>query len=432
MKWWPIITKWPKWAIAGGIVAVSSLAFALWWLNRASDKTAPQPVAETSAAASEFEVGNVVLCGNALVDYRTGEILAKEWLEGAGDNPPNIAKVLPEEQLVIVSGYNGMAGGFGFDGKAKPILKADKRPVGAAGFNQAFSEVVYVRDGDLWHGSVNWTEGNVNSPRRVTETGYFRPETFRSHWLWHEGDLLIPVMGKTLQIGLSSGSVKEVPVNLGQLEHGMSPLGTFAVVPVGGRELGVVDLLNGEIKKFNVGQRIRKFLWLTPTKVAIHIGNNQVAQYDHSVKKLEGPQQSDDGIRDIAAPSPDGRCFLVIGGQEISVLDLKEKKDVALKLQFSEVEWVSDQELLCSCNEVDTDRRGVWLVTKDGEMKRLSNLPMDSSRFGGSPSSPVVRTPDGALFVSGSNLWSFDSGSKSVKQLTQTKTLRPQVRLLTK
>ncbi|MFD0894715.1 hypothetical protein KBB96_05140 [Luteolibacter ambystomatis] len=431
MKWWPIITRWPKWAIAGGIVVISSLVFALWWLNRGSGNAATKPVAEANTP-SAFEIEDAVLCGNALVNYRTGELIAKEWLEGAGDNPPNITKVLPEQRLVIVSGYNGMVGAFGFDGKAKPILKADKKPTGSAGFNQTYSEVVYVRDGDLWHGSVNWSEGNVDTPRKVTDVGYFRPETFRGRWLWHEGDLLVPVLGKTLQVGLSSGSVKEVPVNLGQLEQGMSPLGTFAVVPVGGRELGVVDLLNGETTKFNVGQRIRKFLWLTPTKVVLHIGNNQIAQYDHSTKSLVGPQQSDDGIRDIAAPSPDGNCFLVIGGQGIAVLDLNEKKDFGLKLQFNEVQWISDQELLCSCNEVDTDHRGVWLVTKAGEMNRVSNLPMDSGRAGGPRSSPVARTRDGALFVSGGNLWSFNIESKSVMQLTQTGTLQPQVRLLAK
>lgn len=418
----------PRYLVAGGIVLVALLALLVWSFTRGGGDSGTPSIVEESARPS-FAVSDVVLCGNTLVNFKTGEIIAKQWLDGFGDNPPNITKVLPKEQLVIVTGSNGAVGAFGFDGKPKPILKADEKPLGAAGFNQSCAEVVYVRDGDLWHGSVDWVEGKVNSPRRITETGYFQPDTFRSRWLWHEGDLLVPVLGKTLQVGLSTGSVKEVPVNLGQLEHGMSPIGTFAVVPVGGRELGVVDLLNGETIKFNVGQRIRKFLWLTPTKVAIHIGNNQVAQYDHALKKLEGPQQSSEGIRDIAAPSPDGNCFLTVGSG-LTVLDLVEKKDSKLKLLFTTLEWVSNDELLCSCNAIDTDQRGVWLVKKTGEMKRLSNHPIDSVRGVGGNAGPLIRIPGGALFVSGRNLWRFDKEEKSVTQCSQSGDLKPLVQSL--
>lgn len=422
------VAKAPKWVFAASVMGVSTLVFVIWMLNRGGGDVGTKSVVEVVAAPA-FKIQDVVLCGNTLVNFKTGEIIAKQWLEGFGDNPPNITKVLPKEQLVIVTGHNGAVGAFGFDGKPKPNLKTDEKLLGAAGFNQSCAEVVYVRDGDLWHGSVDWVEGKVDSPRRITETGYFRPDTFRSRWLWHEGDLLVPVLGKTLQVGLSTGSVKEVPVNLGQLEHGMNPLGTFAVVPVGGRELGVVDLLNGETKKFNVGQRIRKFLWLTPTKVAIHIGNNQVAQYDHALRKLEGPQQSSEGIRDIVAPSPDGSCFLTVGSG-LSVLDLAEKKGSKLNLLFTTLEWVSNEELLCSCDAIDTDQRGVWLVKKTGEMKRLSNQPVDSGRGGIGNASPLIRIPDGALFVSSSNLWVLDRAAKSVVQRTQTGELKPPVQTI--
>lgn len=420
--------KAPKWVFAAAVIGVSTLVFVIWMLNRGGGDEGPKPVVEVVAAPA-FEIQDVVLCGNTLVNFKTGEMIAKQWLDGFDDNPPNITKVLPKEQLVIVTGFNGTVGAFGFDGKPKPILKADDKPLGAAGFNQSFSEVVYVRDGDLWHGSVDWNEGKVNSPRRITETGYFRPDTFRSRWLWHEGDLLVPSLGKALQVGLSTGSVKEVLVNLGQLEHGMSPLGTFAVVPVGGRELGVVDLLNGETEKFNVGQRIRKFLWLTPTRVAIHIGNNQVAQYDHALKKLEEPQQSSEGIRDIVAPSPDGSCFFTVGSG-LTVLDLVKKKDFKLKLQFTTLEWVSNDELLCSCDAIDTDKRGVWLVKKTGEMERLSNQPIDSVRGGSGDAGMLIRIPGGALFVSRGDLWTFDATTKAVKQATSIGGLSPSLRAL--
>ena len=357
-----------------------------------------------------------------------GEIIAKQWLEGFGENPPNVKRISTADQLVIVAGNNGMTGAFSFDGKAKPLPNADGKPIGSAAFNQNFTEAVYVRDGNLWHGPVDWKNGAIKTPRRITDTGYFRPDVFRGIWLWHEGDILVPQMGKTLQVTFASGAVKEVPMNLGMLQHGMSPLGTFAVTPVRGRLLGIVDFLNGETKKHDLGQRIRKFLWLTPTKLAIHIGNNQVAQYDHATKKIERPQQWAKGIGDIAAPSPDGSCFLIIGGRRTAVLDLNAKKETEMRLPFNQVEWISNQELLCSINAIDTDQRGVWLVKKSGEMERISNQPMDSTGRG--TPSPILRTKAGVIYLSGGNLWSYHRESKELKQLTQSGKLRGPIRAL--
>ena len=420
-----LLKKLPwRYLCALGILAIGLLFLGIYALFKGSG-SASLAVTQ-SKPLPPFSPAEVVLCGNALVSL-SGEIIAKQWLEGFGDNPPNVKRISTADQLVIVAGNNGMTGAFGFDGKAKPLPNADGKPIGPAGFNQSFTETVYARDGNLWHGSVDWQNGTIKDPRRISDIGYFRPEVFRSTWLWHEGDLLVPHMGKTLQVALGSGSVKEVPVNLQTLQHGMSPLGTFAVTPVRGRLLGIVDLLTGETKQHDLRQRIRKFLWLTPTKVAIHIGNNQVAQYDHATKKLEGPQQSDEGIADIAAPSPNGSCFLVIGGKAITVLDLQAKKDAELKLPFTEVEWISNEELLCSISVIDTDQRGVWLVNKSGEMERLSNQPMDSGR--GNPS-PILRTKSGALYISRGNLWTYGRESKALKQLTQSGGLRGPIQAL--
>jgi len=428
MKLYPLLKKLPwRYLAALGLLVIGLVFLTIYSLFKGSGSN--QHSVTEFKPTPPFSPDDAVLCGNTLINHRTGEIIADQWLEGFGDTPPNLKRISAGDQFVIVAGNNGMTGAFAMNGKSIPFPKADGEPLGASAFNQSFTETVFVRDGNIWHGSVDWPNAVVNNPRRITETGYFRADVFRGTWLWHEGELLVAQIGKTLQVTLASGAVKEVPLNLNILQKGMSPLGTFAVTPVKSRLLGINDLLNGETKQHDLGQKIRKFLWLTPTKVAIHIGSNQVAQYDHATKKLEGPQQSDEGIRDIAAPSPDGTCFLVIGGSEIAVLDLEAKKDASLKLPFNQVEWLSNEELLCSIDTIDTEKRGIWLVEKTGEMERLSNQPIDSSGRG-SNHSVIIRSKAGALYLSGGNLWSYDRESKELKQLTQSGKLRGPIQAL--
>jgi hypothetical protein len=428
MKWLPLIKRFPKWAIAGGIVLASCLAFLVWLLNRGGDRPGAGPSMEV-ATLPDFAVNDVVLAGNTLLNFRTGEVIAKQWLDGFNDNPLVINKVFAKEQLVIVSG-NGLAAAFGFDGEAKRPLQADGMLVGIAAFDGDFDEVVFVRDQDLWHGSASWVDGEVTGIRKVTSTGYFRPDVFRFNWLWHEGDLLLPIMGKTVHVSIGSGAVKEVPVNLAVIEKGISPLGTFALTPLGLGEFGVVDLVSGETGRFQVGQRIRKFLFLSDSKAAIHIGNNQVAVYDHAAAKLEGPMQADQGIAEIAGPSPDGSSFIAAGSDGLTVIDLNVKRDWPLKLKFNVVEWISNDQLIASCDAIDTDQRGVWLVNKTGGSERISNQPMDSNRGGNAAFSPLIRISGGSLFISGGDLWRFDAAESAVRKVTQGQKLVPGLQLL--
>lgn len=142
MKWLSIATRFPKWAVAILIVVLSSVLFTGWLLFRGASPNVtsrgePATVANTAPApvALEFDPDQVILCGNTLLRRDSGEIIAAEWLEGLGAGAPPIAKVIAEEKLVILKGDNGAVGAFGFDGKAKPVLTMDGKPLRSGAFD---------------------------------------------------------------------------------------------------------------------------------------------------------------------------------------------------------------------------------------------------------------------------------------------------------
>ncbi len=424
--------KFPSWFIAGAIAVGSTVVFIVWWAMRGDGEGAQKklPTETSEPATLSFDVSDVVLCGNTLVNFKTGKVLDTEWLEGFGNRAPNVMKLLLEEKLVIICGDRGMVQAFGFDGKALPMLQADGKPTGPAAYNGPATETIYVRDGDLYHGKANWIDSCVESPRKITDTGYFRRDTFQGRWLWHEDALLVTVLGKMLAVNLPDGQIKEQRVNLAQLEHGMSPGGTYSLAQAGGRELQVFDMVNGDLKNYTVGQKVRDFIWLTKDRVAVQVGQDQIALYDHSKKKVEGPWQVEQFINKISAPSPDGSCFLVAGKSKITIVDLKGKKDSDLKIFFEQGEWINNDTMICSSRAADTDSRGVWLVKKTGDTERISNQPVDSMRSNGSSLSRILRIPDAGLFVSNGDLWHYDISSKNLKKITNGEKLPPALRLL--
>lgn len=287
---------------------------------------------------------------------------------------------------------------------------------------------MFPRVGDLWRGQVDWSAGKILKPERFTETGYFRDDVFRGPWMWHEDDLLVSMMGKTLQVKLQGGSVKEMPVRIDDLRRGMNPDGTFVVVTPGGLDIGVVDILSGKTAKFQISQPVRKLLWLSSKKVLMLLGREKVVCYDHEKKKLLGPWDLEDPVADILEPSPDGKAFLAMGLNKLLVLDSEAEQLAAITMKLDQIYWVSEEALLGSSNAMDTDSRGLWLVEKTGRMEKLSGHPLDSSR-------QVIGTPfllqgETAFFVSGGNLWSVDLKDYRVKQLSQGAKLPPALQLL--
>lgn len=438
LGWWRYLP--PRFMIAGGILAVSLIS--LWWWSPKheqgkgevvvqADETAgvtPRHAVSSGRPASanlEFDPAEVVLCGNTLVNYETGKILAKEWLKGFGKSPPPIAKVFPKERLVIVRGRHGVFHVFDFSGKQKPSLRADGAGIGVAAFTSDLRKVVFVRNGDLWRGSVDWQHSKVTEPVKLTDTGYFRDSTFQNRWMWHHDDLLVSSLGKVLKVNMEEGTVVPVPNNLGRLAAGMSPNGDFVLLSLDYSHLGILDLETGELKKHRVGKKVLGFFWLDENRAIVRIGQKYLAKYDHSAGELGEVEPFGEVIRGLAGLSPNGKSFLLVGYSGIHIVDSNTGEKVKLDLFFDRGEWVSEDTLLCSNSQDDSEKRGVWLVKRDGQMERILNRPIDRNSASSSGGAAIAQVPGGAVFVSEGNLWRYDPDTHEIVKAAHDARLEP-------
>jgi hypothetical protein len=435
MKLLPILLKCPKWAIAGGIIVASSAVFMIWQGTRhftasGQRSSAEQPRGQKAEPESmmDIPVSDVVVCGNTLVNFKTGKVIARQWIEGLGDAPPALGGVYAEDKLVLL-GTRGMAGAFGFDGLAKPPVKADGQPLGSAAFSRSGDRrVIFVREGNLWEGTIDWLNSMVTGSRKITDVGYFRDDTFRGNWFWNDQMLLVPVLGKTHRVNLETGAVSPDQANIAEITKGANPDGKLTIAALSRNEIAVVDLVKGSLARFPASGGFKQVLWLDHDRAALLLGNKAISVYDHRKGDVVGVFPSNTPMMAMATASPGGECVLVGGNAGAQIFELASGQYVPVKIPMEEGAWVSGKALLCTNSSTDSETRGVWLANSNGEAKRVSNQPADLSRAAGG--SPVVAVPGGALFVSGGNLWRFDLASEEVTQVTQGEKLQPTLQLL--
>lgn len=428
------LTKAPKVVLAAGIFGITTAIFLLWLVMRggggSGNGAAQVGRAENGAPTAimpEFIPDEVVLCGNTLLDFRSGRILAKQWLEDFGDTAPPIVKVLPTEKLVIC-GNRGFSQGFGFDGKAKPPIALDGKAIGPAGFSFGDSRVLFIREGNIWLGRVDWLQSTVNGAKRITDTGYFREDSFRGDWFSHGEILFIPVLGRTHRVDLLTGSVSQDAANIGAISHGLSPDGNKAAVAFGHGSFLVVDFATGEGKQFSMHGNFREFLWLDENRLAYASSQNEISVLDARTGKVTACS-APAAVLKLAAASPQGESVMVGTSTGPMVFSTDSGKFLPVNFPMDDGVWISESLLLCTNSSTDTAFRGIWRVDAESGRERISNQPVDSisAATGARPMLPV---PGGAVWVSGGNLWRYDPESKAVSQVTQNQHLSPSLQIL--
>ncbi|MEO5913352.1 MAG: WD40 repeat domain-containing protein [Luteolibacter sp.] len=430
MKWLPILAKFPKWALAGGIIVLSTSLFVGWWMFRGPSQNTP-----TKSAASQeqpksidFKPVDVVLCGNTLANYHTGEILAKQWLEGFGDSSPPIVGTFLEDKLVIV-GNRGSAIAFGFDGKAKKPLSFDGKPIGASAFSNEQPEVVFVRDGNLWRGKPDWVNSAVNEAKRITDVGYFRNDVFTGEWLWTGESLYLSILGRPQEVSLTEGTIQPRQLPLGSVIRGLSKNRRLSAFGTSPGQFAVAEFATGVVKAFPTIGEVKQVLWLTEDRVAILGSYRQLSIYDHAKGKVIWDFQAKTQITSVASASPDGKFLLLGTHEEIKFLEVDTGKSTPVSLPIVEGAWTTNDTLLCSNSTADSEIRGIWLLKMDGSKERISNQPTDSSLSRGR-SEPIVEVEDGVLLISGGNLWHFQHAEKTFSQVIQGQRLAPNLKIL--
>jgi len=424
MKFLRFASKFPKWVIAGGIIVGSSAIFLIWWNLRHTHGAAQSA---STAAAHEprklpaFNPSEVILCGNTLVNTTNGEIIAREWLAGFGDRVPNIVKILTDERLVLVLGDKGVIVPFDFDGNARGPLAADGKAIRAAAYAQGGGDVAFVRDGNLWRGRVDWKSSTVENPQRLTDTGSFREEVFQAPWVWHGDTLLLKNLGRLFRVSLVDGRVEPDKSNLGEVMQGISPDGSYVLMPQGQREMGVYDFANESVTTIPTGQHVNRVLWLNADKAVVQVGQNQLGLYEVATKKLTEILRSENPLKIVSDPSPDGECFIVATTKSAGFYDLKRSQLTLFDLPFEQAEWNTSDSIIASSQVPDSEQRGTWLIRRDGKPERLLNQPPD--KWG--TSNRAAPTVVSGYFISSGDLWLYEESPPHVRQLTHGKKLTP-------
>ncbi len=420
--------RFPGWAISALILVVGSACFLAWWVSFKSRHAAGSlPVAvSTSVDVEEIKPGEMILCGNALLNYRTGQLLTRTWLPDFGDTAPPILSILPTEKLVIC-GSRGMAQAFDFDGSAKPPIRLDGKPIGPAAYRFRDSGVVFVREGNLWTGRVDWMQSIVNEPKRVTDAGFFR-ETFRGDWLWNGDMLFVPVLGKPHRVDLVTGVVSRDAPNAGQLRHGISPDGRLSAVAHGRGNFVVIDFADDGAKQFSIRGNFREFLWLDGQRLAVVTSQDEISILDTSTSKITA-FASPAAIVKLVAASPKGGCAVVGTAKGPMIFSTANGKFHPVGLPMDDGLWISENELLCNNSSTDTALRGIWRADVNGSKERVVNQPIDSTRAAGGAKA-MIAVDGQALWISGGNLWRYDVQSGVVSQLTQSQHLSPNLQFL--
>lgn len=418
-----------RFQIAGAILIVTVIALVFWRMSRPgepSDRSdgSAEIVGDSTAQDGASVLEKAILCGNVLLEYETGKVIDGQWLDGFGKVAPAIVAVYPEESLVIAKIRHGVFQPFGFDGKPRPLPLADGKEIGAAAYVENYSQVAFIRDGDIWRGQVDWSNSKIDSLVQLTDTGYFKDNTFTFPWLWHHKTLLVRSLGKNLHVDTGTGSVKLNATNLGDLVPGMNPNGNVSLVS-SRSGLGVVDMASEELKAFPLKQKPVDFFWLDSQRAVIRVGLESVAEYDHSTSVLTEPVSFGEQIRFIGGFSPDKNHYLIVGKSGFQIVGRESKKQVRLDLLLDHGEWVSNEEFVCSNPQIDTEMRGVWIVNVSGEKRRLTNRPVDSGRPAGGAASPFAAVPGGMLWISEGDLWCYRLEDSEPRKITEGAKLQP-------
>lgn len=288
--------------------------------------------------------------------------------------------------------------------------------------NDTAAEILFAKNGDLFLGKTDWENSNVVDSRRISDSGMFRDDLFMGEWFWTESEIYVSVLGRPHMISLDDGSIVLVPIPARRFIRGTSPnkkLSAFSLAP---REFGVVEFASGDLKKFPTVGELKDLRWLSNDRVAVLGGYRRLSIYDHQLGKVAGDYELRSQITGIGSASPDGKWLIIGSAEGIQIFEVESGRFTPLKVPVSCVEWVSDSELLGSSSMTSSELRGLWRLGLNGDGEKLSGLPFDTAY---TQVNPVVRIEDGALFVSGGNLWRYWTADKRLAQLTQVGGLAP-------
>jgi hypothetical protein len=372
---WRIFKAFPKYAIALGVVVLSTGLFGAWWFFKRSmprwefAKPDPAVVAEIKKKADSLpdKLGWLALVGTDLYDISTGELIFKNWLRGI----PLRVFYYPESRHLMVQAERGIMR-FGLDGNQDGVMGVETPPA----FTNNGSQAMYVKDGDIWIAGIDWTAFKFINERQATHYGQFYAPYFSVNVaLASDKACLVNVQSKQLRVDLSTGDLQQTKITPYIKAKLRSP-DCKVLVGDDGEKFFVYDIDKPEATLFpRNGGKVSDVQWLNNDACAFIIGGKTVGMFDRKKNTVEEVATLPFECQKITDPSLDGRYVLCNNGKGLVVVDVEKKTAESLNIKADHIGWVSNDTLLYSRELPDMKLRGTWIKTVGREPERILAEP---------------------------------------------------------
>jgi hypothetical protein len=392
---WRYLRQFPKFIIAGLIIAGSLTVLFVWKARHASEQTVvpaalvlPPQVKDTKAQEAQVEYNHerLILVDNELYDIDTGAVVFKAWL----------AKEMPErlfydaDSKKLIAQYELGFVRYNLDGTVEATLLQQFKPA----VSKDLKWMLYVKDKDIWRADIDWNDFKLVNERQITSIEQFWPQNFAENiFFWTDKSLVVRNLANLLGVNLETGNVKPVRIPLDEIAKRRSPDGE-RLVGVENGEFYCYDLESNTTKTVRIGRlAINDYQWIGNDKCVVIVAGRAVVSYDRLNNTFNEVLQLPMICSKIQEPSPDGRFVFCSDWKGEELVDL-EKRTAAPFTGGAGVEWVNNDTVISSREVPDTDLRGTWLQTMGEKERRVSPEPYLVSHTGGSmmavPSAGVV------------------------------------------
>lgn len=398
--------QFPKWFFAGSILVLSTALFVIWWFQHEPGPTTSTTgkTPQTDASPKErkqiphFGETPLLLGGKDLYEFRDGNLalFQPQWLSRElqlGEQPV----YLKEHNVLAVSGAGRPVEVFAPDGHSLGPLTLSNGERFDGYVADEFTQAVFVKDGDLWKGQIDWPNVKITGETQVTNLGYFQSSQFQGRLLGATAYGLVyrDMRYGNITVDLTTGESEPVqlPANATR-----SPTGRLIVgdVPTRPAQLAVFDVNARKNSTHPIPWRIPQngLAWLDETRFALILGN-EVYLYEHETQSLTSIYRSEaqQARLQLVAIPVFGQPFLMFQDTSKGILivnvETKEFHPVTGP-PANNIQMLDNGAFLLSSDVPNSEQRGTWLG-KFGEpdLNKIFAQPL-TGRFDGNRGSEVT------------------------------------------
>ena len=416
LRYW--LNSFPKWAIAIGIVIISTAVFAIWWLGR-KDLNDPemerlaedaQAVLDASLVADlDIDPQTMFVSGRQIYQFEDGAVVPIHEIQfGFRRSLSPIAELVYREENFIL-GDRLTYYSFHKNGRLKGEFALPNGYV-----TRDLRHVIYAYNGDLHRGEIDWYKPEFANPQQITQLGYFEARRFASNLRAATGNALLyqtPQHG-LVHVNLHTGEAERVmlPVNFRQSPDGSILIGDAVTGNVASPvQLLVFDIDKKELKQFPLASRMNQgeSIWLDLSRCLFACGA-QLYLYDHA---KPGTDILYSGGRRIKLLHPSlGQRYALLNDYQagLVLIEIASKKTIAIPtMPLTGFEWLSDDAAILVADVPDSQHRGSWFYKIGSEPKRILPQPLyPSSSQGNVPKfyfknagKTLINSPNGWILI---------------------------------